>query len=137
MKQILCDTSALIALFDRDDRYADLARSYVCEIEPGVVFIVPETIFGETMTLLKRRLGAQLAVKIGQQLRKSVRFRLCRLSNEDEQATWDIFARYTDKTWSYVDCSVLALAQRLEAGTVEVFAFDHHFEQMPGVTRVP
>lgn len=135
MRQILCDTSALVALFDADDRFADLARDYVQGIEPGLTLIVPDTVFGETMTMLKSRVGAKLAVKVGQQLRQSVRFRLYRLSDEDELATWDIFARYTDKNWSYVDCSLLALAQRLKIA--EILAFDHYFEQMPDVTRAP
>ncbi len=135
MKPILCDTSALVALFDGDDKYADLAQEYLQDAEPGVAYLVPDTVFGETMTMLKNRLGAELAVKVGSSLRRSTRFRLCRLSEEDEQATWDIFARYVDKDWSYADCSLLALARRLKIA--EVFAFDHYFEQMPGVTRVP
>jgi predicted nucleic acid-binding protein len=43
-------------------------------------------------------------------------------------------SRYTGKEWSYVDCSLLALAQRQKVAIV--FSFDGHFEQMPGVTRV-
>jgi predicted nucleic acid-binding protein len=37
----------------------------------------------------------------------------------------------------YVDCSILAFAQR--QGIEEVFAFDHHFDQMIalGLSRVP
>jgi predicted nucleic acid-binding protein len=135
MKQILCDTSALVALADADDPHADLAQEYLRDIAPGIVFIVPDTVFSEAMTTIKRRLGAAAAVKVGHQLRKSVRFRPYRLTDDDERATWDIFSRYTDKEWRYVDCSLLALAQRLKIAAV--FSFDHHFEQMPGVTRVP
>jgi uncharacterized protein len=87
------------------------------------------------MTTVKRRLDAAVAVKVGQQIRKSARFRLYRLTDDDDRAAWDIFSRYTDKEWSYVDCSLLALAQRQKIGAV--FSFDHHFEQMPGVTRAP
>ncbi len=135
MKQILCDTSALVALADADDPYADLAQEYLREIEPGVVFSVPDTVFSEAMTTIKRRLNATAAVKVGRQLCKSVRFRLYRLTDDDERATWDLFSRYTDKEWSYVDCSLLALAQRQKVAVV--FSFDGHFEQMPGVTRAP
>jgi len=46
-----------------------------------------------------------------------------------------IFCRYTDKDWSYVDCSLLALAQQQKIPAV--FSFDRHFEQMPGLMRVP
>lgn len=39
------------------------------------------------------------------------------------------------KDWSYVDCSMLALARRLEVNVV--FAFDRHFDQMLAMTRLP
>ena len=42
--------------------------------------------------------------------------------------------RYHDKEWSYTDCGILAVAQLLDIG--EVFAYDRHFDQMPGIRRV-
>ena len=42
---------------------------------------------------------------------------------------------YTDKQWSYVDCSILAVARRLQIA--QVFGFDRHFDQMADLTRVP
>jgi uncharacterized protein len=135
LKRILCETSALVALADAGDTYAGSVQEYLRTISSATVFIVPDTVFCETMTTIKRRLGAAAAVKVGRQLHKSVRFQPYRLSAEDERSTWDVFSRYTDKAWSYVDCSLLALAQRNKI--VEVFSFDHHFEQMPGLVRVP
>lgn len=49
--------------------------------------------------------------------------------------TWEIFSHYTDKNWSYVDCSLLAAARRLRIA--EIFTFDQYFDQMPEVKRVP
>jgi len=64
-------------------------------------------------------------------------FRFYRLAVEDADETWDIFSRYVDKEWSYVDCSLLAVARRLQLR--QIFAFDHHFDQMAslGIRRVP
>jgi hypothetical protein len=47
---------------------------------------------------------------------------------------WDIFEKYDDKQWSYVDCSLLAIARRLMLR--RIFTFDHHFQQM-GFEVVP
>ena len=48
-----------------------------------------------------------------------------------DAATWETFQRYDDKAWSYTDCSILTMTQRLE--TPQVFAFDAHINQMAGL----
>ena len=48
---------------------------------------------------------------------------------------WDAFQMYNvDKTWSFTDCTSFAVMKNM--GLTEVFAFDHHFEQM-GFIRLP
>ena len=45
-----------------------------------------------------------------------------------------IFERFNqDKKWSFTDCTSKVLMERL--GIVEVFSFDHHFEQMGFVMK--
>jgi hypothetical protein len=43
-------------------------------------------------------------------------------------------AQYSDKDWSYTDCSCLAVMRRL--GIEQALTTDHHFRQM-GITVVP
>jgi len=50
------------------------------------------------------------------------------LSPADEEEVWEIFGRYLDKKWSWVDCGLFHLGQELALW--EVFAFDKHFAQM-------
>ena len=82
-------------------------------------------------------MGSQAAVTVGTRLLSTSTFSFYRLTDEDAELTWRIFTRYTDKEWSYVDCSLLALSRRLDVE--QVFAFDHHFTQMAqlGLARVP
>lgn len=134
MKSLLIDTSALLAMVDAGDKYHAAAVAFVRARLPAI-FYLPETVFIETMVLTKARLGAGPAVELGNRIMASTYFPLLYLTMEDRQATWEIFSRYTDKDWSYVDCSILALARRLEVA--EVFTFDRHFDQMAGLTRVP
>ncbi|MGD8244775.1 MAG: PIN domain-containing protein [Anaerolineae bacterium] len=133
---VLADSSALFAMVDSRDRHAPAARTFLLESQDAS-YLVPDTVFCEAMTLIKARLGAVTAVEVGSRIQASTRFRLQHVEPADHRATWEIFARYADKDWSYVDCSVLALAQRMKI--LEVFAFDHHFDQMGGLglTRVP
>jgi predicted nucleic acid-binding protein len=134
MKQLLIDLSALLAMIDARDKYHPAAATFV-RANMTASFYLPETIFVETMVLTKARLGSKSAIELGDRLMNSSHFLIVYLTTEDRRTTWDIFRRYTDKEWSYVDCSILAVARRNQV--TDVFTFDHHFEQMVELTRVP
>ena len=134
MRAILADSGALLALIDRRDTNYVAASKFAQTLQKANVF-VPETVFIETMTLVKARLGSSAAVELGNRLMKSALFLTVQLTEEDRSDTWQIFSRYQDKAWSYTDCSILALSRRLQI--YEVFGFDHHLEQMPELARVP
>jgi predicted nucleic acid-binding protein len=53
----------------------------------------------------------------------------------DVQQAWIVFASFRDKQWSFTDCVSFALMKRL--GIPSAIALDEHFEQMPGISRVP
>lgn len=135
MERILLDTSALFASLDADDPNHELAQLYLDTNR--VVYLLPETVFSEAMTLIKNRLGVALAVRVGQLIRVGTPFVIHRLTPQEVEETWRIFSRYQDKEWSYTDCSLLAVSHGL--GIYQVFAFDHHFDHMAGLglQRVP
>jgi hypothetical protein len=128
MSILLIDTSALHALnYVRDNNHLR-AVTYFKSLAGRAKPILTEWVFLETMNLTKARLGPAYAIDFGRHLRASKAFYPLILSDEDKRATWEIFETYQDKDWSYVDCSILAVAQRLSVS--RVFAFDHHFVQM-------
>ena len=134
IQHCLVDSGALLAMCDAEDQHHTAAAAFV-RSNIASTFYVPDTVFVETMVLVKARLGARSAVDLGNQIMQNPRFVIVFLTTEDRQMTWNIFSRYTDKQWSYVDCSILAVARRLQIA--QVFAFDHHFDQMAELTRVP
>lgn len=128
MSTLLIDTSALHALnYARDDNHIR-AVAYFKSLAGRVKPILTEYVFVETMNLTIARLGPGYAIEFGRHLKASKAFFTVPLNDDDKRATWDIFQQYHDKAWSYTDCSLLAVAQRL--GTRRIFAFDHHFTQM-------
>ena len=128
MSILLIDTSALHALnYVRDDNHL-LAAGYFQSIVGRSRPILTEWVFVETMNLTKARLGPTYAIDFGRRLKASQTFHFLPLTDRDKQATWEIFEMYHDKLWSYVDCSLLAVAQRLSIR--RIFAFDDHFRQM-------
>lgn len=136
MSQVLLDTSAIYALMVDRDRQHTRSRTYLARaIDRGVRFVLPDIVFAETMTLIRTRWGAQVSIQVGRSLRGSAGHTWERLSAGDERAAWDVFQRFDDKTWSFTDCCILSIAQRLRI--TEVFSFDTRFDQMPGLVRVP
>jgi predicted nucleic acid-binding protein len=135
MCRVLMDTGAIYAFVDRADKHYQEAVTFVKSwISRRGVFILADLVFVETMTLLKARLGTQVALRVGRELRQNPIYVWTPLRPEGERDTWAIFQQY-DEEWSYTDCALLALSQRMEIP--QIFAFDRHVKQMPGIVRVP
>ena len=136
MKRALIDTGAIYALVTDSDRHHPKAVNFLKRwIKWKGVFVLSDLVFIETMTLAKRRLGTAMAIRIGRELRENNLFIWTPFTIELEQETWSAFQSYEDKEWSYTDCALLVLAKRLK--TPDIFAFDDHFRQMPGIHRLP
>ena len=135
MSAILIDTSAIFAFVNRMDYEHKAALAFTQKwVAQNNQFVLPDIIFAESMTLLKARLGADIAIKAGSVLRTNSIYRWTALDADTEAEAWTIFQHYRDKEWSFVDCAMLALARKLKLA--QVFSYDHHFEQMPGLRRV-
>ncbi len=128
MSEIIVDTSALIAFFVKSEKHHLRARRYM-EEHSDKQWIILDTVFSETVTWLRIKASIHHSIQLGRLLRYEHRY--IQLSPADDNAVWDVFQGYADKKWSYTDCSILAMSQRL--GVVEVFAFDEHIRQMAGL----
>jgi uncharacterized protein len=132
MLEMLVDTSALIAFFVRSEKHHEAARRYV-HTHRETRWVILETVFDETVTWFRAKVSIADSIAVGHVLRSEHRY--YQLSADDDDAVWDAFRRYDDKAWSYTDCSLLVMAQRLEIP--HVFAFDAHINQMAGLGIVP
>ena len=134
MTQFLIDSGAFLALLDTRDKYHPAAASFI-QTHQGALFYLPELIFSETLTLIKSRLGPKPAIKLGESIQQSNQFQIVLITEMDRQLTWEIFRQFDDKGWSFADCSILAVARRLQL--FKVFSFDYHITQMSELNRVP
>ncbi|GAB4395696.1 MAG: PIN domain-containing protein [Anaerolineae bacterium] len=131
---VIADTSGLYALVDRNDPHHSRAANFL-KAQAGVgSLLLSNHVFDETMTLVKARLGMQVALQLGLRLRNSRFVEMVIFSAAEEQETWRVFSHYTDKEWSYTDCACLILAR--QRNIQQAFSFDHHFAQM-NLVKVP
>jgi len=60
--------------------------------------------------------------------------RILRVTPEIENVAWNIFKKYSDKDFSFTDCTSFALMKQEAMSTT--FTFDKHFQQY-GFQTVP
>ena len=136
MRRALIDTGAVYAFVDRKDAHHAEAVAFTRTwLAAHGGFLLLDVVFAETMTLLKVRVGTEVALRVGREIRENPTYVWHALGPDGERDTWASFQRYADKDWSYVDCALLVMSSRLRVP--RIFAFDRHFTQMPGVVRVP
>jgi predicted nucleic acid-binding protein len=92
-------------------------------------------VLAESLNLLRARNEFDRAVLLGQSLLTQSVAELIHLTPEDLQKAFVVFSSYRDKNWSFVDCTSLALMQRLNIR--EAISLDKHFREMPGLSVIP
>lgn len=139
MEAVFVDTSAWDAIEDGGDRHHAAALRYKEELaQQGARLYVTNFVLDECYTLLLRNVGYTRTVAFKRAIdlmQAGGILVIVHVSEEIEQAAWEVFERFNqDKEWSFTDCTTKVVMENL--GIREVFAFDHHFEQM-GFLRRP
>jgi predicted nucleic acid-binding protein len=129
------DTGAWVAYISPDDQYH--RRAYQWMLQNRQPLLTTDYVIDEALTLLKARGERVRAWQLGLLLLGDANglVRLHYLTVSDILAAWDIFLAYTDKEWSFTDCTSRVVIERL--GLAQAFAFDQHFRQFGNVAVVP
>ena len=122
--KLLADTSALLALFLRDDRNHRAAAHFVQE-GPGARFLTTDLIVTELATRLRARIGAERAVGVAREVLRSERYELLFLDQALLRGALAQMVRYADKRLSLTDCASFETIERL--GLHGAFTFDTDF----------
>ena len=92
----------------------------------------------ETATLIRMRdktaRGHRLAVRVATTILRGESAILEKVSGEDLERALVVFRTYRDHLFSFIDCTSFVVLERL--GITHAFAFDRHFDEYPGVSRV-
>lgn len=130
---IFVDTGAWFASFvPGDPDHASAARWLTLNTDP---LLTTDFVVDETLTLLKARGESRRALRSADDFFLGQLASLYFLSEDDIHEAWHLFTHYSDKDWSFTDCTSKVVIDKLQITTA--FAFDHHFRQFGAVQVVP
>lgn len=126
MRKMFADTSFLVAYYNKSDENHHAARDFHRN-EDDILYVITDYIFDEFLTVLLARRGKKLSVEAGEKLLLDKNVRRLRIIDEVFEKAWEIYRRFTDKEWSFTDCTSYVLMKNLsiDAG----LSFDEHFRQ--------
>ena len=134
--KVFIDTGAFIALTDADDEHHQTAADFYRKAkEKGTRFVTTNFVVCETMNYLRARVSYRVAVLFREKLKKSGLTEIVMVTPSTEEGAFAIFKRYTDKDFSFTDCTSFSVMKSLKLR--RAFVFDKHFEQIEGISRVP
>ncbi len=97
--------------------------------------VTTDYVVDETLTLLRGRRQARLALALGRQFFHGNLAVIHFLDEAEIRLAWETFDRYSDKEWSFTDCTSKVVIEKQQI--TKAFAFDHHFRQFGTVEVVP
>jgi hypothetical protein len=127
--KIFVDTSAWLALNDRNDQYHSEAVSKLKNVtKQKIELITSEYVVDESITIIRYRVSHKAAVVFGDSLMNSTIVTVADITEEERFRAWMLFKKYDDKELSFTDCTSFALMNKLKLR--KAFAFDDHFKQI-------
>lgn len=135
MEQYCVDTSAFYAVKDLSDQHYAEAVAFMKQVQksPSLRLVTSNFIVDESLTLIRMKLGHQAAIQFGRQIRESKIVEVIYITEAIEEQAWQIFTKYSDKDYSFTDCTSFAVME--ERSLVNAFTFDKHFAQHGLVMR--
>ena len=130
---IFVDTGAWFAsVVPSDIDHASASQWLNQNAEP---LLTTDYIIDETLTLLRARGESTRAIRLGEQFFSGALAKVYFLTEDDILNTWEVFRKFSDKDWSFTDCSSKVVMEKLSI--TQAFCCDHHFVQFGSIAVVP
>jgi len=135
VKAAFVDTSGWVMLADGADRQHDDARQWRDGwLEAGGSLVTTDYVVDETLTLLRMRLGLDVAEAWWQSVEQSRRVRWEAVDTQRAERARAWFFRWRDQSFSFTDCTSFVVMRELRLR--QALASDGHF-QVAGFDMVP
>lgn len=127
IEEIFADTSGFIALGNENDSYHAQTGRVLTSMYP-FKFVTTNYVIAETLTRLLFDTHHKNAVSFGEMLFTSKNIEIVYIDTDIEAKAWYLFKKYSDKEFSFVDCTSFVVMQK--RSIKRAFSCDKHFEQM-------
>lgn len=97
--------------------------------------LTTDYIVDETLTLLRARKETARSLAMGQAFFSGQLAKLYFLTEADIQLTWQVFSQFSDKDWSFTDCSSKVIIEKLQIS--KALSLDNHFRQFGSIIVIP
>jgi uncharacterized protein len=132
---IFVDTSAWVALADKDDTHHKKAASIFSSLLKNYRSLISSNlIIAETYILILKELGHKAALSFLEGVRTSPRIMKIYSNEEAEAEAEKILRKYEDQQFSYTDAVSFAIME--ERKIKQAFSFDKHF-LVAGFENIP
>lgn len=131
---IFVDTSALIALGDRNDKNHKKAVKFFRETIKTTRFVIPKHIIVEYIDGVTKRIGKKEAMERLDNILSSKLVIIQHDKLKDWEKAIEYFFKYSDQEIDLTDCLSFAMMERLDLRTAFTFDSDfktHGFEVVP------
>ncbi|HEO64362.1 MAG TPA: PIN domain-containing protein [Spirochaetes bacterium] len=128
MKFIFVDTNAWIALNSKRDHWHTKAVEINKQLlNEGFRYLTTSYVLDESYTGL-RKVAHSVVVDFGERIQTSRLVQVIRIDEDIENLAWELFKQYSDKQFSFTDCTSFVVMKRFNL--IQTFTNDRHFEQM-------
>jgi uncharacterized protein len=116
--QILIDTSFLVALWNKRDKFYPDAIAFAATLD--ITTTIPAPVLVEMFYLLKERVNYRAAIQAYERTQSDV-FRIESLTDADMVRMSDIMHKYADNQWDFADMAIMAMSERLNVTKICTF----------------
>jgi len=129
MHSVFIDTVAFVAINNKNEQFhkssVEINKNLLMN---KVQYYTSNFVLDESITLLSKRIGHEQTVDFCEKISKSGLIKVIHISETIEKQAWQIFKKYSDKEYSFTDCTSFAVMKNFKIDSA--FTNDHHFEQM-------
>ena len=130
---IFVDAGAWVGCFYPADQHHTAALRWLRQNQQPL--ITTDYVIDEALTVLKARGELQRALELGELFFGGNLSQVHYLTDSDILSAWQIFRQYTDKDWSFTDCTSKIVIEQFKI--THAFSFDQHFRQFGTVIVEP
>lgn len=130
---IFVDSGAWFASVVEDDEDHFAAKNWFDQNVEEL--LITDYIVDETLTLLRSRGAETKALELGKLFFETQDISVHYLNESEIRESWNIFKQFSDKGWSFTDCSSKHICEKFEIS--QAVSFDKHFRQFGSVIILP